>query len=427
MTLRSLNLQIVAFCTASLRSRFVCRLCAFLLLLWSAAACRSLAQAPPATGYTTAFVTDSTFGNMNAFAVDIPAGWQLQGAVLGFYSCQPHSAAFRAYSRDGLSDMALLPMVNWQVAAKASAREGNCLAMTEELTAQQFLDGLVRTLQAPHVVGPAPVPAAYREKFAAMRRELANALVDSVAPDPKVRKAPATISGDVAAERVEVQNGTFVVEERLRARVWCVHAMLAGQPLPVNCSARVDVLRAPKGQLDALIELVDAHSLGSATPLPEWEEAVHREVMRRETSFDARQEYRRRVPPRETALVRCQAAAFHVAEDGAPTVFNQPTAPELASSGDLLSSVVDNSTANVFDLADYVLYFDRRADDFGCSGRSFVRTWVSDSGEWYRTANPGADPNGRLAGVWKDETRPGPTNSLRPKSRDRRTKEAGYV
>jgi hypothetical protein len=73
----------------------------------------SLAQLSHAQALTTATITDPAFGNMKALTVTIPSGWQFQGTVVRGPDCFPNSfPTFRAYSRDGLTEIRL-PGFNW--------------------------------------------------------------------------------------------------------------------------------------------------------------------------------------------------------------------------------------------------------------------------------------------------------------------------
>jgi hypothetical protein len=69
--------------------------------------------------------------------------------------------------------------------------------------------------------------------------------------------------GDVAAVQAMDASGD---EMRLRAWVQCRERSQGG-----DCFARVDILRVPKGQLDALVALVDSHNLVQDRPSQEWQ------------------------------------------------------------------------------------------------------------------------------------------------------------
>jgi hypothetical protein len=73
-----------------------------------------LGQLSNAQALGTGTITDPSFGGMKAFTVNIPAGWQFQGTVVRGPECYPNSfPTFRAYSRDGLTEIRLLPAFNW--------------------------------------------------------------------------------------------------------------------------------------------------------------------------------------------------------------------------------------------------------------------------------------------------------------------------
>ena len=69
-------------------------------------------------------------------------------------------------------------------------------------------------------------------------------------------------TGDLAAVRAVSPNGQ---EMRLRAWVECAEGARNG-----NCFARVDILAAPKGKLDALANMVDSNNLIQERPTQEY-------------------------------------------------------------------------------------------------------------------------------------------------------------
>jgi hypothetical protein len=67
-----------------------------------------------AQALSSATINDPTLGGMKAFTVSIPSGWKFEGTVVRGPDCQPISSpVFRTYSRDGLSEIRMLPAFSW--------------------------------------------------------------------------------------------------------------------------------------------------------------------------------------------------------------------------------------------------------------------------------------------------------------------------
>ena len=204
--------------------------------------CAIFAQPVLAQSLTTAIITDPSLGNMKAFTITIPAGWKFQGTVVRGPECSPISfPVFRSYAADGLTEMRLMPAFSGSFhPAIETTTVAGCLPVDHTLTAGKFLDHFVELISGGvHVVGMASVGQAYQ------------------------------VALDAAALRVE-----FVIEQRLRAWVECRTNNQAGKFSGGGCSAHVDVLRAPKGKLDALIALVDAHDLTKPVDDQPWVAAI---------------------------------------------------------------------------------------------------------------------------------------------------------
>ena len=66
---------------------------------------------------------------------------------------------------------------------------------------------------------------------------------------------------------------------RLRALVICQEHQ--GNWPGGNCFAKVDILRTPKGQLNALVTLVDSHNLLGGHPTEQWKAALMNRLQQR--------------------------------------------------------------------------------------------------------------------------------------------------
>src|ERR1039457_2842744 len=67
-------------------------------------------------------------------------------------------------------------------------------------------------------------------------------------------------SWDTPSRCAKFAEASFVIEQRLRVYVECRVSDQTGPMAGGGCSAHVDVLRAPKGKLDALAQLVDVRT-----------------------------------------------------------------------------------------------------------------------------------------------------------------------
>src|SRR5579859_565917 len=165
----------------------------------------------------TATITDPSLNNMTAATLTIPAGWKLQGMMMVSPCNSTPWPVFRSYSPDALMQMRSEPVFGWRWRPQVHALDtSGCAPMSGTITAQQFLQYYLSTMQGGvHVVGKMPVAAAYQQWASGLAAQ-ANQMSSRVAPALQSQN-----TADTAALRVEVVNGTFVVEERLRTVVEC--------------------------------------------------------------------------------------------------------------------------------------------------------------------------------------------------------------
>src|SRR5580700_488122 len=235
----------------------------------------SYVATPLSNQLTTATITDPSLGNIVAATLTIPAGWKLQGIEMISPCTFLPWPVFRSYSPDGLMQYRIEPVFGWQWHPNAKGPlSSGCANISGQMSAANFLQYYLGTVQGGvHVVGTMTVPAAYSQwaQGLAAQKNQGNS------------RAPAAMqtqnTADTAALRIEVVNGSFVVEERLRTVVECSmsndrstamsNALYGG-----TCWARVDVLTAPVGRLDALVALVDANNLPHGVNTPQWTQAA---------------------------------------------------------------------------------------------------------------------------------------------------------
>jgi hypothetical protein len=338
----------------------------------------------PATQLVEVAIVDPSLNNLKSHTVTIPSGWGFQGTVTAKVGCQSPSPAFRAYSPDGLTEIRLLPIFFWAVSKNEElAIGGDCIHLTNALTASQFLDRYAQTLGPVHVVGPSDVGPAYRKQLDGLIEQM-----DSTAS--QYPGLGITHTGDAAALRIDATNGTFTIELRLRARVIC---SLKSKRIVDSgiCLARIDVLRAPKGELDALIDFVDSHNLANAKHEPEWAAAITQRIENDQIGrhFDPQH-------PNTGAL-----AMIHRQADDFGLVRAEPHEAFMRTLGPARETECMPSDWTDFALAPKA----QRTSDGVVSSPYTLFEWSNSTGERYATYNPTASPNGVLAGAWTNTAR----------------------
>lgn len=201
---------------------------------------------------------DPAFDGMPATFVAVPAGWQADGQVIANQCANLPFPAWNAASADGRSQFDVLPVFAWRWGSGARYGQG-CAPFSGTPRAADFLKLFVSKLQGVQVVGTMPVADKFRS------REVR--FTDS-ANSNNARLMPAlrtNSSGDVAALRATDGNGS---EMRMRAWVQCRQGSRGG-----DCFARVDILRTPRGRLDALAAQIDGLNLVQDVPSSAWQQA----------------------------------------------------------------------------------------------------------------------------------------------------------
>jgi hypothetical protein len=168
------------------------------------------------------------------------------------------SASWDATAPDGNSQINVLPPFGWKWGMGAQNRNG-CIPLSEPLHAADFLQKFAARLKGVRVLGTMPVSDKFRSREENFTNNANNNNARLAGP------LQARHLGDVAA--IEAVDSTGH-EMRLRAWVQCMERQ--GRLQGGSCFARVDVLRAPKSQLNALVSLVDGHNLVQDRPTQPW-------------------------------------------------------------------------------------------------------------------------------------------------------------
>ena len=346
-------------------------------------------------GLTTADIIDPAY-NVKAFTITIPSGWKFQGTVIPGPECSgvPYPV-FRAYSPDGLNEIRLQPTFNWTFHPNMRMKTPRaCLDFGRTLTAEEFLKRYEEMISTTgmHVVGPMPIAPSYQRR------------VDGVARNMGRISPHIHANTNAYAVRVETVNGSFIIEQRLRAYVECRVSDQTGPMAGGGCSAHVDVLRAPKGKLDALAQLVDNHDLVRTPNEDAWLQRVlqtqaqqnqrrFEELTRQEQAGDnmLRQQHEQFMETsrrNHEAFMAQQESSFHSSMNGAITSMNARS----TAASDWVDYSLDQQTVT------------------GAGGTvkvssAYSQTWSDGQGHWYQTNDPNTNPNGVLSGNWSPTQR----------------------
>jgi hypothetical protein len=367
------------------------------LLMWTLA---GLCAAPAgAQSLTTVAITDPAYG-IKAFDITIPAGWKFDGTVLPGPECsRVPMPVFRAYSVDGLTEMRLLPAFNWTFhpSLKGFRPVNGCLAYTGPMSADDFLKHYVEMVAGNgiHVVGPMAVGAAYQQRVAGVAQNMSRIAAN-------VRG-----SADSAAVRVETVNGTFIIEQRLRAYVECRVATSGPDVNGGGCSAHVDVERAPKGKLDALCSVVDAHDLVRTPNEDAWLQRVQQTLAQRAREDQARLTGQEQAGQ---AMLKKQFDDFMATSQHNHAAFMAQQESSFHSSMNSANAAMNARTTAASDWVDYALDQQTVVGQGGVAkvSSSYTHTWSSTVGnqtQWFQTNDPNANPNGALTGNWNEDTK----------------------
>lgn len=338
----------------------------------------------PPSSFRTEYIVDPVL-NMKAFSVVLPSNWKYQGAMVQGNSClQIAFPVTRSYSPDGLSEWRKFPMLvwAWSTSGMAQKQHEDCLNIKSELNAEEFAKRYAASVGA-KFVRDAPVPQQAIDNLKAMDEQM-NANAERNARI--LRMQGATQHTSIAGIFTETQNGSFAVEERYQTKVTCVidpNPRIGGG----RCWADLSVVRAPKGQLQGL---VDAFQKGGVRvqPLGEWEQK-YLEVMRNRqaATLSAFREQQQRAHEIRMEQGRQFQAALQRSTDSS------------------MNAAIANSNARhtvAADVCDYVLDQQTVVGPSGTTkiSNAYGHTWEDGAGNYYQTNNPNANPNGVLSGNW---------------------------
>jgi hypothetical protein len=348
---------------------------------------------------TTTALVDPAYG-IKAFTATVPAGWKFQGTVLPGPECSRIPfPVFRSYSPDGLQEIRLQPAFNWTFHPNNKAFHGvsGCLDIGGPISAADFLNKYEEMIitKGMHVLGPMQIGASYETMVGHIAENMGH-----ISP---------TIQGsaNAAAVRIETVNGTFVIEQRLRAYVECRINTSGPDSNGGGCSAHVDVERAPKGKLDALCALVDSHDLYKLPFEQAWAQRVQQTLAQR-----AQQDQRKLTQQEQAgnAMLKKQFDDFMATSQRNHEAFMAQQESSFHSSMNSANNAMNARSTSCSDWVDYALDQQTVVGQGGYAkvSNSYNQTWSSTVGgqtTWYQTNDPNANPNGVLTGNWTPDVK----------------------
>lgn len=369
----------------------------------------SVSAVAAAQGLTTETLFDPAL-NMKAYDVIIPAGWKYQGVLIPGSSCnQDPTPVYRAYASDGLTEFRRMPRFDWSWGnAPYNPRpKGDCLPLQHDVSAIAFAQHLAQ-LQKGENFAEAPL----NQKFAQDFKQGIEA--DNVAIQAHAGQRP--FRGDAAAARFDYLNGTFVIEEYLRVVIRCTHSTQPGlggqQYFHEDCGADVRVLRAPKGQLNSLVSLLDNSPSGAIADAV-WQQAYNAARQRESNQLIANIRANTQImlqQGQEAARVRQQQNQEYLAGQ-------QGRYAEIQRQHDAQQGNYDIHNANAkasmdarhtpaSDVVDFAL--DQQTVS-GSGGTvkvpaNYSQVWANQSGQYFLTNDLNTSPNGSLPGTWTQQT-----------------------
>jgi hypothetical protein len=268
-----------------------------------------------------------------------------------------------------------------------------CLPIQQTLTASQFLDHFVELIPGGvHVTGPMSIAPLYQQR------------VEKFATNMNANNNGVHVTVDTAALRVETVNGSFVIEQRIRAWVECRTNSQLGKFSGGGCSAHIDVLRARQGKLDELVALVDRHDLTKVVNDPQWLAAY---MQRQQREGAARMAALRQTEARQSAMLRTQYEQMQQTMNRNHEAFMAQQESQFHSAMNNANNAMNARTTAASDWVDYALDQQTVSGSGGTVkvSSSYTQTWSNGQNQWFQTNNPNANPNGVLTGNWTLNTK----------------------
>jgi hypothetical protein len=364
-----------------------------------AGAATYVAGSPLSSKLTTATITDPSLNNIPSATLTIPAGWTLQGITMVSACTFTPWPVYRAYSPDSLMQMRSEPVFGWRWRPNVKMDNTGCANISSPISAANFLQYYLGTLQGGvHVVGTMPVAAAYQQ-WAQGYAANANQIQSNTPPAMRFNN-----TGDTASLRIQTVNGSFVVEERLRAAVECsVSNFTTGGLAGGTCWARVDVLTAPLGGLDALVQLVDSNNLPHGVNSAQWTQAA---LQRNQKAGANAMAALTAQEQQESQMIYQQFQQIMQRSQAEHQAFMQQQESQFQSAMNNANATMNAMSTSASDWVDYSLDQQTVMSPNGSLAKvssAYSQTWTNGS-QWFQTNDTSSNPNGVLSGNWTQTT-----------------------
>jgi hypothetical protein len=194
------------------------------------------------------------------------------------------------------------------------------------------------------------------------------------------------------------------VEERLRTVVECSVITNTSTALyGGTCWARVDVLTAPLGQLDALVQLVDSNNLPHGVNSPQWTQAALQRQQQQGAQAMAQLTAQEN---QESQMIYQQFQQIMQRSQAEHQAFMQQQESQFESAMNNANASMNAQTTAASDWVDYSLDQQTVMSPDGSTAKvssAYSQTWTNGT-QWYQTNNPNSNPNGVLSGSWTQTT-----------------------
>jgi len=194
------------------------------------------------------------------------------------------------------------------------------------------------------------------------------------------------------------------VEERLRTVVECTASTSnAGALAGGTCWARVDVLTAPQGGLDALAQLVDSNNLPKGVNSAQWTQAAlqrqQKQGQQAIAALTAQEQQESKMIYQQFQQIMQRSQAEHQA-------FMQQQESQFQSAMNNANASMNAQSTSASDWVDYSLDQQTVMSPNGTLAKvssAYSQTWTNGT-QWFQTNDTNSNPNGVLSGNWTQTT-----------------------
>lgn len=360
------------------------------------------AAGAPWSGVRPADVMDPLY-QMKAFTVGVPDGWRFAGQVVRDGSCHGAGPGLKTIvvGPDGLTAIGYFPGYGWSTSSDPMMRQIMARTQCPAVDLQTASDFVVNTVlpkvhPGASVVWAQPLGA---EGQAAMATQLAQMRQSFAAGPTLPGMKPPQVNMDGARVRVRYQDQGRPMEEQWWTAVTCIESSRPGFGVQApssqrNCfSGGATFIRAPLGQLDALINAPEAMALTKMTQAdPAWSKRVAdaqaRQMQQLQAQGDANIAAIRQRGQEQTAAIVQQGEAFRNQMRGQ---FERSQAQDRAT----VAAMQDSAHRTVLSVLDRKEFVNPANGQIVQGSANYNHQWISSDGRTMIQNNDHQfDPNG---------------------------------